>query len=80
MANDTPPVIDFATDPSRYRHWRLVTGSAVAELVLDVDETGATSARDIGKVMGRALRELGGKADGRRINEIARELLAGPSG
>jgi len=39
MANQTSPVIDFATEPSRYRHWRLVTGGPVAELVLDVDET-----------------------------------------
>ena len=39
MASETSPVIDFATNPSRYRHWRLVTGGPVAELVLDVDET-----------------------------------------
>jgi benzoyl-CoA-dihydrodiol lyase len=38
MPNDASR-IDFATDPSRYRHWRLVTGGPVAELVLDVDET-----------------------------------------
>jgi benzoyl-CoA-dihydrodiol lyase len=39
MPQDASPRIDFATDPTRYRHWRLVTGSAVAELVLDVDES-----------------------------------------
>jgi len=39
MSNGTSPRIDFTTDPSRYRHWRLITGSAVAELVLDVDES-----------------------------------------
>ncbi|HUF43977.1 MAG TPA: enoyl-CoA hydratase-related protein, partial [Aestuariivirgaceae bacterium] len=38
MSNGNSPQIDFATDPSRYRHWRLITGSTVAELVLDVDE------------------------------------------
>jgi benzoyl-CoA-dihydrodiol lyase len=38
MAKGTSPQIDFATDPSRYRHWRLITGGPVAELVLDVDE------------------------------------------
>src|SRR5687768_9914920 len=39
MPDGTSRPIDFATDPSRYRHWRLITGSAVAELVLDVDES-----------------------------------------
>jgi benzoyl-CoA-dihydrodiol lyase len=32
--------IDFATDPSRYRHWKLSVDSEVATLVLDVDERG----------------------------------------
>jgi benzoyl-CoA-dihydrodiol lyase len=39
MPQDASPQIDFATEPSRYRHWRLVTGGPVAELVLDVDES-----------------------------------------
>src|SRR5262244_1119192 len=30
--------IDFATDPSRYRHWKLAVDGKVATLVLDVDE------------------------------------------
>src|SRR6187399_1969169 len=32
--------IDFQTDPSRYRHWKLDVEGEVAELVLDVDEDG----------------------------------------
>jgi benzoyl-CoA-dihydrodiol lyase len=33
--------IDFQTDPSRYRHWRIETdGGPVARLVMDVDEAG----------------------------------------
>jgi benzoyl-CoA-dihydrodiol lyase len=32
--------IDFATEPSRYRHWRLECGGAVATLTLDVDQAG----------------------------------------
>jgi benzoyl-CoA-dihydrodiol lyase len=32
--------IDFATDPSRYRHWRLDCDGAVATLTLDVDPKG----------------------------------------
>jgi benzoyl-CoA-dihydrodiol lyase len=31
-------MIDFETDPSRYRHWRLDVAGAVATLTLDVDE------------------------------------------
>lgn len=37
--------------------------------------TGAAGPRDLGKVMGAAVKELRGRADGRRINEIARALL-----
>src|SRR6201993_4820998 len=33
--------IDFATDPSRYRHWKLALDGAVATLLMDVDEKGA---------------------------------------
>lgn len=40
-----------------------------------VAETGATSARDMGKVMGAANKQLAGKADGRAISEIVKRLL-----
>src|SRR3974377_2466838 len=30
--------IDFATDPSRWRHWRLAVDGVVATLIMDVDE------------------------------------------
>lgn len=33
-------MIDFTTDPSRYRHWRIETSRHVARLIMDVDETG----------------------------------------
>jgi benzoyl-CoA-dihydrodiol lyase len=32
--------IDFQTDPSRYRHWRVAYDGAVATLYMDVDENG----------------------------------------
>lgn len=32
--------IDFQTDPSRYRHWKLTVDGAVATLAMDVDENG----------------------------------------
>ncbi len=33
--------IDFQTDPSRYRHWKLKVDGEVATLLMDVDEKGA---------------------------------------
>src|SRR6201996_1271095 len=34
----TTPLVEFRTDPSRYRHWRLATDGPVATLTMDVDE------------------------------------------
>jgi benzoyl-CoA-dihydrodiol lyase len=34
------PRIDFQTDPSRYRHWKLVVDGEIATLLMDVDEKG----------------------------------------
>ena len=36
---DTAP-IDFQTDPTRYRHWRLRFEGPVAHLIMDVDPAG----------------------------------------
>src|SRR6266480_4310557 len=33
--------IDFETDPSRYRHWKLTVDGDVATLLMDVDEKGS---------------------------------------
>ncbi len=41
-----------------------------------VTETGATSAKDMGKVMGAANKHLAGKADGRAISDIVKRLLS----
>lgn len=41
-----------------------------------IEKVGATSMKDIGKVMGTASKELAGKADGKRINECVKTLLA----
>ena len=40
-----------------------------------VAETGASSAKDMGKVMGIANKQLAGKADGRAISDIVKKLL-----
>lgn len=41
-----------------------------------IEETGAVSQADMGKVMGMANRQLGGKADGKTIAAIVKEILA----
>lgn len=41
-----------------------------------VANVGATSAKDMGKVMSAATKQLAGKADGRLISEIVKKILA----
>lgn len=41
-----------------------------------IAETGASSAADMGKVMGAASKQLAGKADGKTISGIVKELLS----
>jgi len=41
-----------------------------------IDEVGATGPRDMGKVMGKLMPQLRGKADGRLVNQVVRNLLA----
>ena len=40
-----------------------------------IAETGATSGKDMGKVMGAASKQLAGKADGKLISETVKRLL-----
>jgi uncharacterized protein YqeY len=40
-----------------------------------ISRIGATSVKDMGKVMGAANKELAGKADGRTISEVVKRLL-----
>lgn len=40
-----------------------------------IAETGASSIKEIGKVMGAASKALGASADGKRINECAKKIL-----
>jgi uncharacterized protein YqeY len=47
-----------------------------ASLQKIIAEVGATSAADLGKVMGAATKQLGGRADGKTINAMVRELLS----
>ncbi|MBR1941880.1 MAG: GatB/YqeY domain-containing protein [Bacteroidaceae bacterium] len=41
-----------------------------------IETVGATSMKDMGKVMGTATKQLAGKAEGRAINEMVKKLLA----
>lgn len=41
-----------------------------------IEKTGATSMRDMGKVMGMASKQLGGKADGKTISGVVKKLLS----
>ena len=41
-----------------------------------VEQSGATSVKDLGRVMGIAMAEVGGRADGRRVSEQVRTALA----
>jgi uncharacterized protein len=47
--------------------------SAISKIIAD---TGATSKADIGKVMGAAMKQLGGQSDGKKISAAVKELLA----
>jgi uncharacterized protein YqeY len=40
-----------------------------------IQETGASSPADMGKVMGIANKQLAGKADGKTISTVVKELL-----
>lgn len=41
-----------------------------------IADTGATSTRDMGAVMGKLMPQVKGKADGRLVNEVVRSMLA----
>ena len=47
-----------------------------AEVSKIIADTGASSPADMGKVMGVATKQLAGKADGKTISSLVKELLA----
>ena len=54
-----------------------MSAEEVKSIVLEIiSNTGATSMRDMGKVMGMANGKLKGKADGKMISEIVKESLS----
>ena len=46
------------------------------EIKAIIEEVGATSMKDIGKIMGTANKKLAGITDGKKINECAKALLS----
>lgn len=55
---------------------KMIEGAELEEILKQIiAETGATSAKDMGKVMGAANKQLAGKAEGRAISEIVKKLL-----
>jgi len=47
-----------------------------SEVAAIISEVGASSPADMGKVMGAATKKLAGKADGKTISALVKELLA----
>ncbi|MES1265013.1 MAG: benzoyl-CoA-dihydrodiol lyase, partial [Variovorax sp.] len=40
IAGEERELVSFATEPARYRHWKLAVEGDVARLTLDIDEEG----------------------------------------
>jgi uncharacterized protein YqeY len=60
----------------RYLPKQLSTEEIEAAVKEIIAQTGATSMKEMGKVMGTANKQLAGKADGKTISEIVKKLLA----
>ena len=53
-----------------------LTKEEITQIIKEViEETGATTIKDMGKVMKSAKEKIGAAADGKTINEVVRELL-----
>ena len=54
----------------------LTNAEIEAQVKAIIAQTGATSMKEMGKVMGIASKQMAGKADGRVISEVVKKLLA----
>ena len=61
----------------RYLPKQMSEAEIRAEVQAIIQSVGATGPGDLGKVMGPASKAMAGKADGKIINQIVRELLGG---
>src|SRR4051812_47482883 len=55
---------------------QMSTDELRSEVKAIIDQVGAKSPADMGKVMGVASKQLAGKADGKAISEVVKQLLA----
>lgn len=60
----------------KYLPQQLSAEELEAEIKKIIADTGAESAKDLGKVMGIASKALAGKSDGKSISEMAKKLLS----
>lgn len=61
----------------KYLPEQLTEDELRTEIKQIISQTGASSPSDLGKVMGMASKKLAGKAEGKEISRVAKELLAG---
>lgn len=60
----------------KYLPEQLSEAELEAELKKIIDQVGAESPKDIGKVMGVATKQFAGTADGKMISQVAKKLLS----
>ena len=60
----------------RYLPKQLSIEEVEAKVKEIIAETGATSMKDMGKVMGQASKQLAGQADNKQVSEIVKRLLS----
>ncbi len=54
-----------------------LTDDEIEKVIVDIiEETGATSMKDLGKVMSQAMKTLKGQADGKKVQSMVRTKLA----
>ena len=61
---------------SEYLPKQLTKEESKEKVEIIIKETGATTIKDMGKIMKAAKEQIGTAADGRSINEVVKELLA----
>jgi uncharacterized protein YqeY len=55
-----------------------LSDTEIGQIIDDlIRQVGATSARDLGKVMGPAMQQLKGKADGKKVQDMVKAKLSG---
>jgi len=60
-----------------YMPQQMSRDEVVAIIKQVIEETGAAGPQDKGKVMGKIMAQVSGKADGKEVNQIVIDLLAG---